>query len=208
MMSGVMKITVCHYTAIVRLIVGLTLAAVLSACGSSPISAPEKGQAQTGFDQKGYEAALKLMKKKKYSEAVSSLEIVIRDNPEYAGPLINLGIAYKELGQFEDAKKALLSATRKNPKNDVAFNELGLVYRKLGEFNNSKRAYKESIDNNSRYSLAYRNMGILCDIYLQDLSCALRNYRKYQSVTGAKDKEVGLWIVDLKKRIDRGRKGK
>jgi tetratricopeptide (TPR) repeat protein len=190
------------------MIAGLMLVALLSACGSTPTSIPGEEATRAKFNQKGYEAALKLMKQKKYSDAVASLENVIRDSGKRAGPFINLGIAYRELGKFDDSKKALLTATQIDPRNAIAFNELGLAYRKLGDFTSAKNAYLESIDNKSRYSLPYRNLGILCDIYLQDLSCAIRNYKKYQSLTDNRDKKVELWIVDLKRRAGKRPKGK
>ncbi len=207
-MNGLMSGKHVNYTAILKFIAGLALALLLSACGSAPTSAPEKGVPRTEFSEEAYEAALELMKKKKYTNAVASLETIIRNNSKRVGPFINLGIAYKELGKFDDSKKALLTATQVDPRSAVAFNELGLVYRKLGKFTDAKKAYMKSIDNRSRYSPPYRNLGILCDIYLQDLSCAIRNYRKYQSLIGGEDKKVGLWIADLNNRMNKKSRGK
>lgn len=208
MINGPVTKMQVHYTAIVYSIAGLVLAILLTACGSAPTSVPGKKAVQTEFNQSGYEVALELMKKKKYTDAIASFEKIIRNNGKHAGSFINMGIAYKELGKFDDSKKALLTATQIDPKSAIAFNELGLVHRKLGDFTSAKKAYLESIDNKSRYSLPYRNLGILCDIYLQDLSCAIRNYKKYQSLTGKEDKKVGLWIVDLKRRMGKKSKGK
>lgn len=208
MINGPMTKMQAHYTAIVNSIAGLVLMVLLTACGSTPTSVPGKKAVQTEFNQTGYEVALELMKQKRYSNAATSFEKIIRNNGKHAGSFINLGIAYKELGKFDDSKKALLAATKIDPKSAIAFNELGLVHRKLGEFASAKKAYLESIDKKSRYSLPYRNLGILCDIYLQDLSCAIKNYKRYQSLTGSKDKKVGLWIVDLKRRMDKKSKRK
>jgi tetratricopeptide (TPR) repeat protein len=207
-MNGLMPGKHVNYTAIFKFIAGLALVGLLSACGSTPDTISETGKPRTDFNQKAYDAALEQMKKKKYTAAITSLETVIRDDGKHAGPFINLGIAYKELGKFDDSKKALLTATQVNPKSAIAFNELGLVYRKLGKFADAKKAYMKSISNRSRYSPPYRNLGILCDIYLQDMSCAIRNYKKYQSLTGNEDKKVELWIVDLKNRMNKKSRGK
>ncbi len=208
MINGTLTGIHARYSAIVNSIAGLVLMLLLTACGSTPTSVSGKGATQTEFNQTGYEVALKLMEQKKYSDAVFAFEKIIRDSGKRAGPFINLGIAYRQLGKFDDSKKALLTATKYNSRSAPAFNELGLTHRKLGEFASAKKAYLKSIDNKSRYSLPYRNLGILCDIYLQDLSCAIRNYRKYQSLTGSEDKKVDLWIVDLKTRMSRKAKGK
>ncbi len=197
-----------HYYAIVNSMAGLTLMVLLAACASAPLQESGKVTPRIEFNQKSYEAALELMKQKKYSDAIVSLEMIIRDSENRAGPFINLGIAYKELGKLDVSKKAFLTATKIDPKSAISFNELGLVYRKLGEFASAKKAYKESINNKSRYSLPYRNLGILCDIYLQDFQCAIRNYKKYLRLTGKKDKKIGLWIVDLERRMDKKSRGK
>ena len=209
-MKGKMNEIRGYYTDTVKAVLILGALALLNACGTAPTAVKDIEQEvqKVVFDQDGFDAALELMKQKKYDKAIPAFETIIRNHPDRVGPRINLGIAYKELGKFDESRKTLLAATKTEPKNAIAFNELGLVYRKLGDFNNAKSAYRASIKNKSRYSPAYRNLGILCDIYLQDLSCAIKNYEKYNSLTGGADKKVGLWIVDLKKRSGRGQKVK
>jgi tetratricopeptide (TPR) repeat protein len=201
-MKGKMTKNRLYYTNSARTMLVIGAMVLLAACGTTPTAvsplAPERPKAE--FSQDDYNVALELMKQKKYSEAVAAFETIIREHPGRVGPRINLGIAYRELGNFEQSRKALLEATKTNPRSAIAFNELGLAYRKLGDFTNAKTAYTRSIKNKSRYSPAYRNLGILCDIYMQDLPCAIKNYEKYNSLTGGEDKTVGLWIVDLKKR--------
>jgi tetratricopeptide (TPR) repeat protein len=201
-MKGRMNKKRLYYTGSVRTLLAIGALALLAACSTTPTAvsplAPERPRAE--FSQDDYNTALELMKQKKYSEAVAAFEAIIREHPGRVGPRINLGIAYRELGKFEQSRKALVDATKTNPRSAIAFNELGLVYRKLGDFTNAKTAYTRSIKSKSHYSPAYRNLGILCDIYMQDLPCAIKNYEKYDSLTGGEDKTVGLWIVDLKKR--------
>lgn len=181
----------------------IVVALLLSACGTTPSSTGTGGAGvqRVEFNQSEYDAAIRLMKDKRYKKAAGAFESIVRKYPDRAGPRINLGIAYREQKRFEDARKALQKATQTDPKSAIAYNELGLVYRKLGNFDKARAAYQKSIRNRSRYSPAYRNLGILCDIYLQDLSCAIRNYRRYDSLTRSEDKQVSLWIVDLKKRV-------
>lgn len=170
----------------------------VQACGTAPIS--ETASSERVFDDRAYKSALELMKNKKYEKAVTRLEEVIRSDNRRSGPYINLGIAYRQLGKLKEAKQALRVASQRRAGSAIAYNELGIVYRKLGEFKNAKEAYKKSIRRKSRYEKAYLNLGILCDIYLQDLSCAIRNYEKFQKVSKVRDKQVSLWIVDAKRR--------
>lgn len=170
----------------------MTLLISLSACSNMP--------SQDGDSGGEYEAGLKLMKKKKYPEAIAVFERVIGKNDRYAGAYVNMGIAYGQLGKQEEAQKAFQAAIKKNPNNAIAYNELGIIYRQTGQFKKAKNAYQKSISNKRGYSKAYLNLGILCDIYLQDFPCAIKNYEKYLSLTKEGDKKVALWIVDLKNR--------
>lgn len=163
---------------------------VLSACG---------GMSTKPIDS-NYGSAIELMKNKKYQDAARILEQAIITNDEHIAAYINLGIAYTELGKKEDAKNVLLIATSKAPKNAVAHNQLGIIYRQIGDFKNARKTYKKSISIDSKYSNAFLNLGILCDIYLNDLPCAISNYTKYQELGNQEDKQLSMWISDLKMR--------
>jgi len=185
-------------------LVVMVLVALLPACGTSPTTSGTAGTSApvAEFDESAYQSALGLMKKDKYEEAASRLEELARTDSERAGPYINLGIAYLKLDKLEEAKQALLIATERRDGNAIAWNELGLVYRKMGQFENARDAYKKSIRKRARYGKAYLNLGILCDIYLEDLKCAMRNYKKYLDVSTDKenDKQVAIWLADVSRR--------
>lgn len=185
-------------------LVVIVLAALLQACGTAPTASNTSATSApvAVFDESAYQSALRLMKKDKYEEAAASLEELARTDSERAGPYINLGIAYRKLDKLEEAKQALLIATERRDGNAIAWNELGIVYRKMGQFENARDAYRKSIRKRARYGKAYLNLGILCDIYLEDLKCAMRNYRKFLDVSIDKegDKQVGIWLADVSRR--------
>lgn len=180
---------------------------LLQACGTSPSSEPSSSTAAV-FDQAAYDSALSLMQDGKYEKAVVRLEEISRTDARRAGPYINLGIAYRRLGKLDEAKQALVIATERKDGNAIAWNELGIVYRKLGEFGNAREAYTRSIREQASYGKAYLNLGILCDLYLEDLPCALRNYEKYQRVIDTPDKTVALWLVDVRNRAGKKARSK
>ena len=179
----------------------VSILALLQACGTAPtVESPSAPRAV--FDESAYQSALNLMKDGKYEDAANRLEELARTDSERAGPYINLGIAYRKLDKLEEAKQSLLIATERRDGNAIAWNELGLVYRKMGQFENARDAYKKSIRKQARYGKAYLNLGILCDIYLEDLSCAERNYKKYLDVSTdtENNKKVAIWFADVSRR--------
>jgi len=174
---------------------------LLQACGTAPTSGTTSAS-KAVFDESEYQSALKLMEDGKYEEAATHLEELARTDSERAGPYINLGISYRKLEKLDEAKQALLIATERRDGNAIAWNELGLVYRKMGQFENARDAYKKSIRKQASYGKAYLNLGILCDIYLEDLHCAQRNYKKYLDVStdAENNKRVAIWYADVSRR--------
>ncbi len=148
-----------------------------------------------------YENGLGLMKAKKYQRAIDVFNDIITKDASLTGPHINKGIAYRKLGKTEQARSALVQALKINPNSAVANNQLGVLHRNEGQFDDAKAAYLKSIAADKDYSSAYLNLGILCDLYLRDFSCAIDNYKKYQSLTTSKNKQVNLWIKDLQRRL-------
>jgi len=184
----------------------LLVASLIQACGTASVEQPNTTTGKV-FDESAYVAALDLMKQEKYAEAAPKLDELARTDSERAGPYINLGIAYLKLEKLEEAKQALLIATERRSGNAIAWNELGLVYRKMGQFQNAREAYKKSIKKRARYGKAYLNLGVLCDIYLADLNCAMRNYKKYLEVGTDKagDKNIQIWLADVTRRAGKGK---
>jgi tetratricopeptide (TPR) repeat protein len=162
-----------------------------------PISAAQRND---------FNKALGFMKKEQYENALPLLEDIIRENDSLPGANINLAIAYMKLSGEDDAdnyakaEKALLRATDISPKNEVARFQLGYLYRKTGRFDLSRKAYEEAIRINRNYAMAYYNLAILCDIYMQQLKCAVENFENYRTLVPEGSEQVGMWLTDLRRR--------
>jgi len=144
--------------------------------------------------------ATELLEEKKYDDAIMLLKGVVGQSDQFSAPFINLGIAYARKEDYKNAETNLSKAREINPKHPVALNELGLVYRKTGRYTEARALYEELIKLYPDYLPAKKNLAVLCDIYIQDLQCALSQYEDY--LLGKPDDEkVKIWVADVKSRL-------
>jgi Flp pilus assembly protein TadD len=159
-------------------------------------------EARIGGDVRAdYETALSYLEQGRHDEGIELLEQVAEAAPELSAPRIDLGIAQHRAGDLEAAESNLLLALESNPEQPVAHNELGIIYRKTGRFEEARKSYESALDVYPGFHFARRNLAILCDLYLADLQCALRNYEAYMK-TVPSDEEASMWIADIRYRLD------
>jgi tetratricopeptide (TPR) repeat protein len=144
--------------------------------------------------------AAALLKTKEYGQAADLLQKVIKRSPGVTAPYIDVAIAYRHIGKPKQAEAALKTALRLFPDHPVASNEYGLLCRQNGRFAEARTIYEKSLARFPDYYPLHRNLGILCDIYLNDLPCALAQYQIY-SKARPEDKQVKMWIADLNNRM-------
>jgi Tfp pilus assembly protein PilF len=152
--------------------------------------------------RRDFERAVAMMKDQDYGQAVDLLEKVIGQSPGVTAPYIDIAIAYQHIDKPEQAEENLKAALRLVPDHPVASNEYGLLCRKTGRFADARAIYEKAIARFPDYSPVHRNLGILCDLYLNDPECALEHYEIY-SEARPEDKQVKLWIADLRARLGR-----
>lgn len=178
---------------------------------SSPTRAARTPVPISASLQSDFNKALSLMKKGAYQEAIPMLEAILAENDQLPGAQINLAIAYMNVeseGQgsnqreanLKKAEQALSRAVEVNPNDAVAHHQRGLLYRKTGRFSEARKAYERAISIESTYATAHLNLGILCDIYLQQLECAIDHFEKYRALIPEESDKVDLWLSDLRQR--------
>jgi Tfp pilus assembly protein PilF len=135
--------------------------------------------------------------------AVKELETFGAAYPDYAGPLVNLGIIHRRNGRPDAATLAFERATRLCTGCAVAHNELGIQQRQQGRFDDAEQSYLRAIEADPDYPLAYLNLGVLNDLYKGRPEVALQYYESYAArETDARAREeVDKWIADLKRRV-------
>ena len=155
---------------------------------------------------KSYIDGLTAARDGKPKQAIKLFASTINTHPDFSPAYVNIGLQQLNLKQFEAAEKNLKKSIEINPENPVSFHYLGVIARFKGDFGAAKTRYLKAIDLNPDYAIAHLNLGILCDLYLYDLDQALEHYEKYQSLLDKKDAKVTKWIIDIKRRITKGKK--
>lgn len=198
--------------------------ALLAGCGGAKVKPESRstselkrpGVARLGSDREGFiiaeaprmseasikefQQALVLLEDKQYEAGIELLEKVIERTPGVSAPYIDLAIAYARIGKIERAEMHFKTAVTLIPGHPVACNEYGLLLRRSGRFAEAREIFEKSIALFPEYAPLHRNLGILCDLYLNDAPGALQQYEIYSSAV-PDDKQVKLWIADLKGRL-------
>lgn len=148
-----------------------------------------------------FEKAVMLLQKEEYERGIRLLNRVVERSEKSITPYINLGIAYRKIGDMKQAEESLNKALKLNPVHPAANNEMGMVYRKTGKFAEARRTYERILERFPDFYPARKNLGILCDLYINDFRCAMANYEIYHKADPG-DKSVVMWIADLRKRME------
>lgn len=161
-------------------------------------------QELTGPAGNSFSFAVNAMQTGDYKQAISGFKQVISAQPKLAVPYINLAISYRQLNDLDNAVAAIRQAIHNAPQSSEAYNVQGIIQREKGLFTQALKSYKKSIKLNNKSSDAYLNLAILCELYLQDLDCAMKNYKNYQAFSKSDDKQLKGWLADLQRRMKKG----
>jgi tetratricopeptide (TPR) repeat protein len=75
-----------------------------------------------------------------------------------------------------------------------------MLKRRQGDFFAAEAAYMKAVTAQPEYPLAHYNLGVLNELYLQQLDAALQHFERFLEL-GGEDKQVEMWVADLKRRI-------
>ncbi|HUR99661.1 MAG TPA: tetratricopeptide repeat protein [Pyrinomonadaceae bacterium] len=95
----------------------------------------------------------------KLEKAKLTLQKAAFSSPKYIeGPLLNLGMALTDLGDYAGAVDAFQRVIAKQPKWVFAMNELGIAYRKQDNFKDASSAFRRAVAIDGKYVIAYYNL--------------------------------------------------
>lgn len=186
-----------------RRIAALALAVLLASCAGTPGSGGKIADYSkvrvSGSVERDFQKSLEHLAGEQYPEAIELLQSVVEREKRLPAPYVNLGIAYYKNGNEKHAEEAFRHALELDPDHPAANNELGVLYRRQGRFAEARKVYVNALAKNPEYRPLIKNLGILCDLYLQDLECALAQFQQYMALE-PEDKEVPIWVAGLKRR--------
>lgn len=99
---------------------------------------------------------------------ISKLQKIISNQPNNPDVLVELGVNYYVVQNFNKAIEAYTQATNLNPDDFMAWNNLGNVHRDLVDFWLARDAYKKALEINFNYIPAYLNLINLYIIWPED----------------------------------------
>jgi Flp pilus assembly protein TadD len=195
-------------------------------CAAAPASVPpgvpgavrEESSAETsgrpagkGF-QSSYLQGLSYFEQGQFESAQRVFESLIKSDPDRVELHNALGILFRRRGLLDKSIAeyrmaiALVESPSTAPSGRTAsselYNNLAIAYREHGEFKKAEEAYRKAITLNPKFEAAYYNLGVLYDLYLDQPSDAVRNYRDYERLAG-RNQTVDVWIEDLEQRAAR-----
>ncbi|MGH8306156.1 MAG: tetratricopeptide repeat protein, partial [Steroidobacteraceae bacterium] len=150
--------------------------------------------------QADFARAVSFMRAGNEIEAELGFKQLTLQYPQFAAPLVNLGLIYRKQGELDQAEQAMKSAVQHESGSAVAWNELGVTQRLRGEFKDAAASYEEAIKADPQYAPAWRNLGVVSDLYLGDPRRALGAFARYKELTG-EGKPVSGWIAELRQRL-------
>lgn len=89
----------------------------------------------------------------------------------------NLGIAYQEAGDFDNALAAYSKAVKLNPKDAYIYNNAGLLYSSNKDYHKAISFYKKAVELDPGYAQGYYNLGNIYT-YNGDYEKALAAYQQ------------------------------
>jgi tetratricopeptide (TPR) repeat protein len=135
--------------------------------------------------------------------AMTELTTFSTENPELAGPLLNLGLARGRAGDEVGARALFERASTVCSHCGPVWNELGVLDRQQGRFAEAEQAYRRAIELEPKYAPAYYNLAVLYEIYIPRPDLALENYERYLQISGTagEGQDVEKWVGDLRRRV-------
>jgi tetratricopeptide (TPR) repeat protein len=117
-------------------------------------------------------------------ERLKLLKECVTAEPDAAYAYNEIGTVYDNLGQYDDAQKALEKAMSLAPNWSYPYNNLAIIFHNMKQYDKSKEYYRIAMEKDATLVNPYYNLGILYSD-LGDTLTAINYYRQAISVDSA-----------------------
>lgn len=94
---------------------------------------------QRGEEPDYYEEGVDLVRQERYHEALTSFRLALRERPDAAAPLEQMGVVYTRIGMTDEALKAYRRALEREPDSAGAHYGLGFLLLNRGREEEAER---------------------------------------------------------------------
>jgi len=167
-----------------KLAVSMYFAAQYAAKGQQALVSVDDQEIQVltlPADSSPWDFVMKLLQGGRIKDAVPYLESMGKSEPNNVRVLYNLGIAYSELGQFDEAIIRLKRAVQLDPKHAHAWTGIGVAYQRMGRRELALEPAQKAVEADPTDGYGRRNLGALL-MGLRRYDEALTHLRKASMV--------------------------
>ncbi len=194
-----------------RYLIILSISA-LSAC----VAVPEKQSvttAQTDMvetitvssaDSEKYKSGLIALSNNDDSKAERIFNDLLEDHPELAGPYTNLALIQFKKKDYALSLELVNKALQRNPEQAQGYQLRAQIFLARGKIIDAKKDYIKAVQLKPDYINAHYNLALLYDIYLQEITLAIKHYETYLSLLKETDEATQEWVNHLKGTLANG----
>ena len=129
---------------------------------ATPFIALQNATTDTGSKNGVPNSIAKLVKEKKWDEALKAIDVEVKKNPRNVQLLFIRSRILIEQGQLESARQALLTFVEKYPEIPEPYNNLAVLYASVGKLDQARDYLEMCLKLSPNYAIALQNLG---DIY-------------------------------------------
>ncbi len=139
----------------------------------------------------------------KIYQRIEELKVILKNNPRDLQTLIELGNAYFDTNQFDQAIEVYSQALKIDPLNADVRTDLGIMYRRKGDFERAIAEFQQAAQDDPRHVNSRYNLGIVLLHDKGDLKGALAAWEDYLRLepSGPRADNIRLQIEKLKAMI-------
>jgi tetratricopeptide (TPR) repeat protein len=126
--------------------------------------------------QDPFDFVLTMLESGQIREAIPFLEVMTKERPDNVGILYNLGVAYSEVEEFDEAIIRLKRVVRLVPSHAHAWTAIAVAYQRMGLHDQALEPARKAVQADPKDGYAQRNLGALL-LGLDQFGAALEHLR-------------------------------